>query len=105
MKLSISSREIAFWLLVAVLILNLASFVARVIENLLGHVGTSELLRLTNVSEEGSIATWFSVLLLLFSAVFFAFIAWDRSCRTYRHTHERIRFHRGFLDMCSMLPK
>jgi hypothetical protein len=81
MNLSISSRKIAFWLLVAVLILNLASFVARVIENLLGYVGTSELVRLINVSEEGNITTWFSALLLLFSAVLFALIAWARSGR------------------------
>lgn len=82
MNLSISSRKVAFWILVAVLILNLASFVARAIQTLLRYEGTSELVRLISVSEEGNIATWFSALLLFFSAVLFALIAWVRSARS-----------------------
>lgn len=75
MKLYISTRKIIIWLIILVVALNLIGFIGRGIENYLGYERTTPFVRLFHVTAEGNITSWFSSLILLFSAIVLLVIA------------------------------
>ena len=75
MTLKISIKKIAIWLTSVVLALNSISFVSKTIEYIFGYEETPIFVRLFHVAREGNISSWFSSLLLLFSAILLALIA------------------------------
>lgn len=75
MKLYISTRKIIIWLVSLVIVLNLIGLIGRGIENYLGYERTTPFVRLFHVTGEGNITSWFSSLLLLFSAILLLVIA------------------------------
>lgn len=75
MKLYISTRKIIIWLAILVVALNLIGFIGRGVENYLGYERTTPFVRLFHVTGEGNITSWFSSLILLFSAVVLLLIA------------------------------
>jgi hypothetical protein len=78
MLIRFSTRKITIFLSVVVLILHLISTLGRIIEYLLGIEATTKFVRLFHVAEEGNITTYFSSLLLLFSALLLALIAKEK---------------------------
>ncbi|HSG15936.1 MAG TPA: hypothetical protein VLE70_06390 [Anaerolineae bacterium] len=81
MKLSVSVRTVIIWLFASVLVANAIGVVSRMVENLLGYEGTSKIVRLFHVGQEGNITTWFSSMLLSMSAVLLALIAAGKRAR------------------------
>jgi hypothetical protein len=68
MKLQLSSKKMIRLLLWLVIALNIIGMAARAIEKSLGYNNTF-FVRLVDVSEEANITSWFSSLLLFFSAL------------------------------------
>jgi hypothetical protein len=61
--------------MVMVVALNLIGLIGRGIENYLGYERTTPFVRLFHVTGEGNITSWFSSLLLLFSAIVLLVVA------------------------------
>jgi hypothetical protein len=66
---SLSPKKITTLLLLLVFVLNAASFMGRLIEDVLGYTETTEVVRLVHVNREGNITTYYSALSLLFCGV------------------------------------
>jgi hypothetical protein len=81
LKLYISTRKIIIWLIIMVVALNLIGFIGRGVENYLGYERTTPFVRLFHVTGEGNITSWFSSLILLFSAIVLLVIAKTVSAR------------------------
>jgi hypothetical protein len=64
-----------------VVALNLIGFIGRGVENYLGYERTTPFVRLFHVTGEGNITSWFSSLILLFSAIVLLVIAKTVSAR------------------------
>ena len=62
-----------------VVALNLIGFIGRGVENYLGYERTTPFVRLFHVTGEGNITSWFSSLLLLFTAILLLVVAKARS--------------------------
>ena len=75
MEIKISIRRLTIWLAVITVALHGISFVGRAAEHLLGYEETTRVVRLFHVNEEANIPSYFSALLLLFSALLLAVIA------------------------------
>ena len=75
MKLFVSPKKIIVWLAALVIIFNGASFVGRYIESILGIEITKGFIRLFDSTIEGNLTSWFSAVLLLFSAYLLWIIA------------------------------
>lgn len=94
MRIKISIRKLITWLAIITLVLNGIGFVGRAVEHFLGYKETTEFVRLFHPAEEANITSWFSSLLLLFSAILLAIIA--REKKTYDDPYRR---HWFFLSL------
>ena len=86
MEIKVSIRKMTIWLAITTVVLHGIGFVGRTVEHLLGYKKTTEFVRLFHVAEEANIISWFSSLLLLFSALLLAVIAREKKIHadTYR---------------------
>jgi len=75
MKIEIPVRKLTEWLAIITVALNGIGFTGRAVEHYLGYKEHSQFVRLFHVADEANMTSFFSSLLLLFSAILLALIA------------------------------
>ena len=94
MVLAIYVKKIVRAMIVAVLLITLVSFVARVAEYMWGQEGYLHALRIFDVGEERSIPTWFESLQFVLCSILLAVIAVANKRR-----NDRFSLHWSFLSI------
>src|SRR5829696_4320571 len=98
MVLAIYAKKIVRAIIIAVLLITLASFVARVALYMWGVEGYLQPLRIFDVGEERSIPTWFEALQFLLCSILLAVIAVSKKRRS-----DRYSLHWSFLSIIFLL--
>jgi len=98
MVLPIYVKKIVRALIIAVLIITLVSFVARVAMYMWGQEGYLQPLRIFDVGEERSIPTWFESILFVLCSILLAVIAVAK-----RGRNDRYSLHWSFLSIILLL--
>src|SRR5215216_1230328 len=98
MVLAISVKKIVRAMIIAVLVITLVSFLARVAMCMWGQEGYLQPLRIFDVGEERSIPTWFESLQFLLCSILLAVIAVAKKRRS-----DRYSLHWGVLSIIFLL--
>src|SRR5918999_3638037 len=98
MELTIYAKKVVRALIIAVLLITLVSFVARVAMYMWGVEGDLQPLRIFDVGEERSIPTWFESILFLLCSILLAVVTVAKKRR-----NDRYRLHWGVLSIILLL--
>jgi hypothetical protein len=98
MVLAISVKKIVRAMIIAVLIITLISFVARVAMYMWGQEGYLQPLRIFDVGEERSIPTWFESIQFLLCSMLLAVVTIAKKQRS-----DRYSLHWGVLSIIFLL--
>jgi hypothetical protein len=98
MELTIYAKKVVRAMIIAVLLITLVSFVARVAMYMWGVEGYLQPLRIFDVGEERSIPTWFESILFLLCSILLAVVTVAKKRR-----NDRYRLHWGVLSIILLL--